>query len=46
MEKMYAWILFPKPLIEPMIAKMLPQVMQVQLDNYAKDNKNKYVFAC
>ena len=35
----------PEPLSEPVIAKKLPPTLRVQLDNCAKDNKSRYVFA-
>jgi hypothetical protein len=31
----------PEPPNEPMIAKKLPPILHVQLDNYAKDNKSR-----
>ena len=35
----------PEPPSEPVTAKKLPPILRVQLDNCAKDNKNRYVFA-
>ena len=35
----------PAPPIEPVPAKQLPPILQMQLDNAAGDNKNRYVFA-
>jgi hypothetical protein len=35
----------PEPPSEPVIAKKLPPTLRVQLDNCAKDNKSRYVFA-
>ena len=35
----------PEPPSEPVFAMELPPIMSVQLDNCAKDNKNRYVFA-
>ena len=35
----------PKPPNDPMVAMKLPPTLRVQLDNCAKDNKSRYVFA-
>ena len=34
----------PEPPREPIYAKPLPPTLHIQLDNYAKDNKYRYVF--
>lgn len=35
----------PAPPVEPVLAKQLPPILQMQLDNATGDNKNRYVFA-